>query len=751
MNGTEFARSLQASGPTAADPVDVEPIGHEHRARRARRTALGLRARLVALLLMAFCVLGALLAWHLVVDRHDRVRASEANLLAQAHLIGAREDMIVERADAILNSMMANPALDPGASVPACSAQLAQMLAREPDYDQFGVASPAGDLLCAGFMSGRPVNFADRAWFQHALGAQGIGVGDVVVSRSRGRPTITLSKARRDAAGRVLAIYYGGLNLDWLGRTIATAERLPGQTITVIDGSGVIVARFPDTEHWSGTPVGARSIAQQLNGQSSGTFEAVNRAGERRLIAHVPLLRTGTEARYQLAVGIPMDEVEAPARREAVAAISILVVVLAATGAALLLGFERWFLQPVLRLATVARRLRAGDLTTRSGLPHGHDELGHLAQALDESSAELKEREARLAYANRALRVLSAGNRTLLQGHDEQGLLDQMCQAIIEAGSFRIAWVGYAQHDCQVRLMAMCGQEPGLLDDLEVTWDESENGRGPVGRAIREEELQVWTQADSRPDDAVWATGAAVRGCAATLTLPLRIAGTVIGILNICAAEADVFDPGTIDVLVEAADDLALGIAVARAEVARQGVQEQLRRHTDNLEDLVGARTAALIEARESAEVANRAKSAFLANMSHEIRTPMNAIIGLTHLMKRDGLDARQQDRLHKIDRAAHHLLQVINDILDLSKIEAGKMILDRVEFSRDALMSGVLEMVAADAAAKNLELILETDHLPERLCGDPQRLAQALINLVANAVKFTQRGWVRLRGHLLA
>ncbi|WP_341890719.1 response regulator [Variovorax sp. YR752] len=186
----------------------------------------------------------------------------------------------------------------------------------------------------------------------------------------------------------------------------------------------------------------------------------------------------------------------------------------------------------------------------------------------------------------------------------------------------------------------------------------------------------------------------------------------------------------------------------------RHEAEARLQRSHAELAELVIQRTAELARANELlarraslADEANRAKSAFLANMSHEIRTPMNAIIGLTHLLSHELRDPQHRDRLSKIDGAAKHLLRVINDILDLSKIEAGKMALREADFSLEEVMAGAMQMVSAAAQDKGLELVLDADHLPQHARGDATRLSQALINLLANAVKFTDSGWVRLRG----
>jgi PAS domain S-box-containing protein len=202
-----------------------------------------------------------------------------------------------------------------------------------------------------------------------------------------------------------------------------------------------------------------------------------------------------------------------------------------------------------------------------------------------------------------------------------------------------------------------------------------------------------------------------------------------------------------------------IGVVGLHVDVsARHEAEERLQRSHAELAELVQQRTAELAAANaelarraSDADDANRAKSAFLASMSHEIRTPMNAIIGLTHLLSQELIDPLHRDRLTKIDAAAKHLLHVINDILDLSKIEAGKLTLREADFSLEDVMAGAMQMVGAAAQDKGLELVLDADHLPEHARGDATRLSQALINLLGNAVKFTDTGWVRLRGTVIA
>jgi PAS domain S-box-containing protein len=188
-------------------------------------------------------------------------------------------------------------------------------------------------------------------------------------------------------------------------------------------------------------------------------------------------------------------------------------------------------------------------------------------------------------------------------------------------------------------------------------------------------------------------------------------------------------------------------VVIASAEdiTERKRAEHELEQHRLHLEELVAERTAELASAKLSAESANRAKSAFLANMSHEIRTPMNAIIGLTHLLLRDSHDARQSHSLAKITEAAQHLLNIINDILDISKIEAGKLSIETTDFELEKVFTQVVDLMDDKAREKDLEIVLDIHDLPDMLRGDPLRIGQILLNFTSNAIKFTARGSIRI------
>ncbi len=183
-------------------------------------------------------------------------------------------------------------------------------------------------------------------------------------------------------------------------------------------------------------------------------------------------------------------------------------------------------------------------------------------------------------------------------------------------------------------------------------------------------------------------------------------------------------------------------LAIVQDITERKLAEAELVEHRGHLEQLVSARTVELTQARDDAEAANRAKSVFLANMSHELRTPMSGVLGMTDLALRSATDPKQIGWLNKSKGAAKHLLEIINDILDISKIESDRLTLEEKNFPLAQVIDHTLQMQEAAAQAKGLILSREIDpSLPDLLCGDAMRLKQILINFTGNAIKFSERG----------
>ena len=354
------------------------------------------------------------------------------------------------------------------------------------------------------------------------------------------------------------------------------------------------------------------------------------------------------------------------------------------------------------------------------------DELGCISQIVVTFAdiTELKLAEDGARRLNRSLRVLSSCNFSLIDVRDETAYLDRVCEAVVAAGGFLLSAVFLANRDAEksARIVSSAGPGAAYLQAMELSWDgDQPSGRGPFGVAVRTGLTQVnqdWrTSATMLP----WREAAARHGFQSSIALPLSAANEIIGVLSLYAAESDAFNREEVPPLEELARNISVGIETLRTR-----------------------------QQRDMAEAASRAKSEFLANMSHEIRTPLNAIVGLNYLMRRDGVTAEQAARLEKIDGASQHLLALINDILDLSKIEARQVQLDATNFHLAAVLDAVASIIAESARAKGLAVHTDADAVPVWLRGDPTRLRQALLNLAGNAVKFTQSGSIALRAKLL-
>ena len=302
-------------------------------------------------------------------------------------------------------------------------------------------------------------------------------------------------------------------------------------------------------------------------------------------------------------------------------------------------------------------------------------------------------------------------------------------QRILNAFSTSI-WLVEAEHD---EIVCMHARGPGGANLVNTRLA---IGQGLTGWAAEHNEVLIIsdTWADARHHKQL--NQRVKETSRSMISVPLRSKGQVIGVLNLTAPDVDHFSNEDLRLLEPIAGVAAVAIENARLYTEAQAEIAERKRAE-----------AALLEAKEAADAANQAKSKFLANMSHELRTPLNAILGFSYLLRHDeNVSEDQQQHLNIINRSGEHLLTLINQVLDLSKIEAGRMTLDESPFNLPLLLKELSDLFQLRAEKKGLTLIFDSPpDLPQMLQGDEIKLRQVLINLLNNALKFTKEGSIRL------
>jgi PAS domain S-box-containing protein len=371
-------------------------------------------------------------------------------------------------------------------------------------------------------------------------------------------------------------------------------------------------------------------------------------------------------------------------------------------------------------------------------LQEGHqqkeEEIIFLQIVADTLAGIIQHKEAEDALRRYAKELMQLAESSNLIGAiaPTEDIYEAVCIIAVRNFNIKMAWIGLTEDSSyDVKCIAHSGFEESYLSNIKVTWDDSPTGMGPSGMAIKTRVPQVIHYMDTDPAYAPWRDEALKRGYKSSLAVPfLNSEAKVLCVLNLYSGEPGFFTKKT------------ERLFITFSNHAVSAIENRLL--IEGLEESIKERTKEINIAKELADAASKAKSDFLNNMSHEMRPPLNAIIGFSEVIH-DGLsgeiNTKQKEYLKYILDASEQLLSLINDLLDLSKIEAGKMELELSGFHLGEILEVNLAMFKEKAIKHKLDLSLEVEEGIENIIADAAKIKQIMFNLLGNAVKFTPEG----------
>ncbi len=553
-------------------------------------------------------------------------------------------------------------------------------------------------------------DYSFRDYFQGALRTGRTYISAPFIGQSRLHLLVAVAAPIRDRTNRVHGVLAASLRLSDLSEIVQQAA-VRQSNLRLLGPGGLILADRDRTHLMQPADTIDPAVAKVLRGET-GWAQWADLQGVKYLSAFTPVRSVG----WGLVATQPLRELYAPissAAKRGLIAVVLCVLVAGGGGALLARGLAR----PILALREGVRRLAAGDRTARLGLRRT-DEVGELARDFDHMADNLAAKVGELERRMEELSTLQVIDQSILAGTpvpEVARLALERFARLADAGNcFLVVPEG---EDGSLRLVAAHGTS---VEGISRVFEEMRPrvGEGLAGGAIAARAPVVSEDVAADPLWGHLAEAVLAHGTRASAAVPLVAGEEVLGAVVLSYPSPRRFPPEEMQSLQRFGNQLAVALQQARL---REAAAERFR-----------------------LEEASRAKSLFLANMSHEIRTPLNSIIGFGQMLQMDTfgpLNERQSRYAGHINQAAKHLLALVNDILDLSKAEAGKFTLSPEDVPLGETLEAALLIAKGVAAQKQVRLSLETEDGLGTIWADPIRLKQMLYNLVANAVKFTPEG----------
>jgi len=734
-------------------------------------------------------------------NRREAIARAEQELLAFSRNLADSQTQATAGTKTFLEGLAGLREVREGDAA-ACTQLFSNISKLNPNIGALHLVDTKGELVASGNAKA-PTNFSHTKHFRDALATKRFATGEYIVGVTIRLPVFTFGHPVLDDEGRATGVLLTSIRLDRYGELFRYTHFPENSFVGICDHNGIRLYRFPDSP---AVPIGKPikdEVFEAARQGPAGLITEIGSDGVERMHAYHQLrLNPDTPPYMYIIVGAPKATIFAGVRATMARDLALLLLIM---GLTLLSG---WYLGgkklglSLEELAAAAKKVGAGDCSVRVNPVPEITEVDVLAKAFNAMagslSASIDERERAEEELRRREHFLSTILETTQDGFwtvDTSGTVTNVNEAFCRMTGYTKeefeklglsaieALEGPEETALRMRRIIENGSElfetrhrrkDGTIFDVEIsaTWldmfggifvafcrDITERKRTEAALRDSEENYRQLFEAES---DAVFLidneTGRILQANTAACTLYGYDHAELLSMRNTdVSAEPEQTSkasksvpPGPNQVVRiplrfhRKKDDTVFPVEIT----ARFFIHHNRHVHIVAVRDITERQKSeeAILKAKEAAETASVAKSEFLANMSHEIRTPLNGIAGMLQLLSRTWLDAEQKEYVFTAVRSSHRLTQLLNDILDIARIEAGKMEIVPAEFHFSDLRDSVRDLFAMPAKAKGLELSFEIDEtLPSHVVGDEGRMRQILFNLVGNAVKFTYEGSVRV------
>jgi two-component system cell cycle sensor histidine kinase/response regulator CckA len=752
-------------------------------------------------LLMAVPAVGIIL-YSGVYSRNQAIKDAQWDTQQLAAMIATEQQNLVTGAEQMMTALAQLPEVknhDPALIEPV----LQKLLELNSMYSNIIIADSRGSVWATAVPTKPPFVVADRRYFRNAVSSGRLSAGEYVVSRATAKPALNLGYPLKNDHGDVVGVISVGFRIDQYRQLLARMPSPPGTSYVLTDYRGIMLTRAIDPEKYAGKPYTPEIFRQMQESPDASVTIRAGISGERRIITLRKLTLPGEQEPYlYITLGIPLDvalhEANQALQREMALLLVSLGVVLAL---AWLLG-KRSISDRVALLEQASHRLARGDHTINISELVVGGELGRLAQSFDAMVQQLAEsdrvrrdkeqflqtiietepecvklvdRDGRLLMMNRSgLEMIEAESFAAVKGKNVCPLVipehREAFKRLItdafagEAGTLQFELVGLrGTHSWLDSQVVPYRDETGeIVAALSITRNITQRKRAEELLEKNEERLRVIFETSPSgimmvaPDGVITFAnrqmaelfGSSLEDLTGSFysdfVHPSELQAAESRINQLCSGELEhVY--GERHYRRKDGSDFWGHLSGRRLGTPDGQTQGLIFIISDDTE-----RRNALVElqrAKMAAEVANEAKSQFLANMSHELRTPMNGVLGMIQLTQSGPLDEEQRNYLDLAYSSGRALVRILNDILDHTKVEEGKLSMLNETFPLWECVSETVGLLTPEAVHKGLRLVASVaGDVPEHVVGDQIRLKQVLTNLVGNAVKFTDQGTIELR-----